>query len=124
MLIDKEYVFKYFPLWIKFFQNDENNPDQEILESEMELSEAEFSRYLTRTESDITAGEKVHLLNILRKRGYDRLHGDAQMEFKPQIVWDYTNTIAALKTASGPVLISANDKKFAGGNWFNEEAEQ
>lgn len=123
-LIDKNFVFNYFPMWEKFFVNAEGDPDQEILDNEITGAEEEFGEYLTRTEDDVTLKEQFCILTLLRKRGFDRLHGDTAFETKPQIIKDYEATIEKLRNSRASITVTANDKKFTGGNWFNEPAEE
>lgn len=120
MLIDRSYVYKYFPLWSKFFVDPDGQANPVILDNEILLAELEFGDYLVRTESTITEREKIYLLNILKMRGFNRLHGDTAFETKPQIVKDYENTMKLLERIAAPWLITANQKKFTGGNWFND----
>jgi len=122
-LIDKDYVFKYFPLWEKFFVDPNGDPDETILESEITLAEAEFGRYVTRTAENISSAEKSDVLIILRKRGFDRLHGDTAFETKPQIIKDYEAAITSLRLNASTISVTANEKKFTGGNWFNDPSE-
>lgn len=119
-MINIEYVQKYFPLWNKFVLDENGHPSQTILQDEIDLAAQEFTEYLERTPQTISDAEKIHLLNIVRYRAFNRLHGDTAFETKPQIVRDYEATVQALKKMAAISLITANEKKFASGNWFNE----
>jgi len=119
-MITVEYVQTHFPLWNKFILDDNGHPSQTILQEEINLASQEFTEYLERTAQTITSAEKIHLLNIVRYRAFNRLHGDTAFETKPQIVRDYENTVQALKKKGGVTDVTSNEKKFASGKWFNE----
>lgn len=123
MLITRQYVIDNFPLWEKFFVDEDGNPDTDLLDKEIENAEIEFSEYLNRTAETITNKEKNYLLNILKKKAFDRMHGDTVFENPPLILKTYDETIEKLKQLRSKFSINANNAKFTGGNWFNESEE-
>lgn len=136
-LLTVAYVQQYFPLWEKYFLDDEGNADENVLQDEIDLSEAELAEYLLVDEDTITDSIKRHVLNIIKYRGFNRLHGDIEFENKPQIVRDYEATIMKLTafknisespagtSVDGGNIVSITSKARRFGEWFNEiEGEQ
>lgn len=131
MLITAEYVKERFPLWNKFFLDDDGIQSEEVLEMEIELAEAELAEYVIVDEDTITDSVKRHLLNIVKYRGFMRLHGDEEFEKVPRIVKDYEMTILKLSAFrdskgslegldiadTGAVVITSKSRVFD--KWFN-----
>ncbi len=116
---------------------DENGVYQEtILTSEIELSENKLNEYVDVDADSLTSSLKLHLLNIIKYRGFVRKHGDTEFDRDPQIVKDYNATIETLeniKSGEGKleareiatentVKVTAKPRRFGNAdgsrNWF------
>jgi len=110
MLISIEYVQEHFPKWDKFFFDDSDEVNEDVLAAEIEIAEAKLLEYVYVTAETITEALKVHLLNIVAYRGFTCKHGDTEFENEPQIIKDYNATIAMLeKYKSGEASVNPND---------------
>jgi hypothetical protein len=130
-LISVKYVKEHFPKWEKFFFDDSDEVNEEVLVAEIEIAEAKLLEYVQVTKDTITESLRVHLLNIVAYRGFTRKHGDTEFENEPQIIKDYNATIAMLEKYkagesavipndiddSDNVAITAKERKFD--RWFN-----
>jgi hypothetical protein len=130
-LITKKYVIEHFPKWEDFFLDDSDEPNDEVLASEIKIAEAKLLEYVFVTADTITEALRVHLLNIVAYRGFILKHGDTEFENEPQIIKDYNATIAMLEKYkagestvipndiddSDNVAITAKERKFD--RWFN-----
>jgi hypothetical protein len=134
-LIDKTYVKTNFEQWGSYCVDSEGLPDEDILQKEMDLSIVKFSEYLTISDTEITEPLRLHLLNIVRKRCWQRNHGDTEFKELPQILKDYNETIKTLMgikegtisldpmTIGEPnntIIIKAKPRRYSG-FWFNED---
>ena len=119
-LITIEFVKNHFPLWSSYFKDVNGSASDAVLTDELDLAEAQSLEYYVRTADTISAAEKIIVLNIVIYRGFMRIHGDTQFEHKPRIVVDYEAAVNKLNR-SGQMIITSNEKKFTGGNWFAGE---
>lgn len=123
MIADLYYIKKHFALWDKYFINENNEALDEILESEIELAEAEMAIYFPIAFDEANPAPepiKFHLLNLVKKRGFDRRHGDTAFDNEPAIIKDYNQSIAELKRlrdSGGSFRLMAKPKRF--NKWFN-----
>lgn len=133
-MIDEAFVIDHFPLYNKYFLDDDGDYATEVLEDEIAMSEAELTEYVDVDETTITAALKRHLLNIVKYRGFVRVHGDTEFASKPQIVKAYEATIAMLQKykdgesttgvspdgayEAGMISITAKTRRF--NEWFND----
>lgn len=132
MLITTNYVKSNFPNWSYYCSDEEKTPDQ-VIESEIQTASIQLSEYVTVTETTITEALKLHLFNIVRKRLFDRKHGDTEFQTKPAIVKEYEDSLKILeKYRTGEMSVTqpeagqtnekisftAKPRKF--GNWFTE----
>ncbi len=92
-----EWVKERFPLWGSYFINESRTPDEEALESEIEMAAEQMKQYVDFDEENITGPLKIHLLNIVRKRGYDREKPETENEFTISVIRDYNETIKILQ---------------------------
>ena len=129
LLINLQTIKQKFPLWNEYFTGDSADTD---LTSVVEDSESELSFYISVDTDSITAFIKLCLMNIIRKRSFDRLHGDKEFEKEPQIIRDYKKTISILEgikdgsisltgeTTSelNSITLQTERKKF--NSWFNK----
>jgi len=135
-LIEIAYVKDNFPQWGDYCTGETGEPDQTILQKEIDLSIVKFSEYLNIAEADISEALKLHLLNIVRKRCWQRRQGDTEYQHPPQIVQDYNDTIKTLAgikegkislspatttTPKDTVVITAKEKRYSNSLWFNED---
>ena len=111
MLLSTEWVKTNFLEWHQYFIDEFNEPSEELLQSEMTLAEAEFSRYVKTTETDMSEFLKLQLLNIVKKRGFDRLHLSESFEFPPRVIADYEETIKTLDYINRGLLNSSGEGK-------------
>ncbi|GJQ63511.1 MAG: hypothetical protein SCALA702_25640 [Melioribacteraceae bacterium] len=125
MLITMDWLRSNFTDWGNYFLDDQNAPSEDELESELLLAEAEFKRYISVTEEEMTDSLRLYLLNIIKKRGFDRLNLANSFEFKPRAVIDYENTIAELdKIRRGEIKSISENKGISvtpkpPGEWFH-----
>lgn len=129
-LISLEFVKNHFPKWKEYFVDENGVPDQRILEDEIILAEAELMNYIDSEAEEISDSLKIHLINIIRKRGYDRTNLMDSNEFFSNVVLDYNKTIAILndlklgkisleKNLDDKIIsVNNNSKKLNG--WFTE----
>lgn len=135
-LIDNAFVKGKFPLWNKYFLDDDTGEASEtVLTDEISNSEAEYSRYLVVTSDDLTDAIKLDLLIIVKKRGFDRRHGDEEFEHRPTILKDYDALMERLKglkagkesvtglDISSPNVVTMTAKTRRFGSWFNDTEE-
>lgn len=134
-LINADYVKDKFPLWNKYFLDSDGDADEEVLTDEIELAEAFYSNYLIVTEDDLTEAVKLDLLVIVKKRGFDRRHGDVEFEHRPQILKDYDALVERLDaikngkeatagksiSSQNVVTMTAKPRRFE--TWFNDTEE-
>lgn len=121
-LINLAYAKTNFPKYDKFFLDSDGEYSDTVLQNEIDLAEAEYTNYKSVAADTITDAEKLEILIILKKRGFNRLHEDEQFEIKPQIIKEYEALIKSLseiKKTSGSVSITAKTRRFD--TWFNEE---
>jgi len=127
-----EFVKNYFPLWNKFCLDENSEPQESILRNEMNLADQRLLEFVNVTPETITEPLKLHLLNIIKKRCFDRQHGDTEFEMKPSIIRDYEDTVSTLQAIkegklnlSAAEVSSQNSIKLVSkprrfGEWFNE----
>ena len=127
-LISIDYVKQNFDLWEDYCTLEEGDdaPDA-VLQRKMDRAEEEFLEYLNVDDTTITAQQKRHLLNIIRKNCFEIKNGDRPFEHKPQIIRDYEESLKALEQyrkrirgvgASGDIQITAKDREFD--EWFTD----
>ncbi len=134
-LITAVYVKENFPLWDQYCTDDTGAVSETILQKEIDLSIIKFSEYLSLTDEEITEPLRLHLLNIVQKRCWQRRHGDTEFKEDPQLIKDYKETIKTLTgykegtlsldpaTITAPkntVIITAKPRRF-GGLFFDED---
>lgn len=125
MLVNIDWVRENFTDWGTYFLDELNAPSEDELENELVLAEAEFLRYVKIEAEDMTNSMRVHLLNIIRKRAFDRLNLTASFEFTPRVIIDYETTIKYLdkirrgeiKEINNNVAIKITAKEK--GEWFH-----
>ncbi len=137
-LLDLIYVKTNFPLWQKYFLDDQDQPSETVLQNEMDLADDELLGYIHMT-SDVILNYKslmLDLLSIVKYRGFNRLLGDVAFDTKPQIVRDYEMAIARLQTykdgsaipggtnldsAESSITMTAKPRRMD--EWFNNGSE-
>jgi hypothetical protein len=123
-LITAAWVEEKFPLWNKYFLDENSDPSETVLTDEIANAETEYSQYVAVDEDEPTDLQKLQLLIIVKKRGFDRRHGDEEFESRPQILKDYDNLIKQLKEElSDSDSITMNTKTRRFGSWFNETTD-
>lgn len=127
-LIDADYVTKNFPNW-ELFCFQEGTVAEDNLQLAIDRAIEEFSEYLTRTDTDITAMEKRHILVIAKYNCFEFKHGDTDFSTKPIIVKDYERTIETLQKyaegkmgqpASTDITMDGKTRKFGVDKWFTD----
>ena len=127
-LITPEFVKDNFEEWDIYctVEGSSKTPDQ-ILQIKIDRAEDEFLEYLNVDETTITAQQKRHLLNIVKKNCFDIRHGSTEFDQKPQIIKDYEATIKALEEyrlakrgidGSASIKMNAKDREFD--EWFTD----
>jgi hypothetical protein len=125
------YIKQYFPLWNKFFLDDNNTASDTVLQNELDQAEVHLKEFINFPEP-ITDQVKRYVLIITRYFGFVRRHGHEEFDKKPQIVKDYEELILMLKafvngqgtltpvdtSRDGLVGIESKDRIF--GEWFND----
>ena len=96
-LMTNNYVKSHFVQYHDYFIDEDGVYDESILTDEIANSETILNEYVDVDETTITDQLKLHLLNIIRYRGFTRKHGDREFDNKPQIVRDYEASITVLE---------------------------
>ena len=123
-LITAAWVEGKFPLWNKYFLDENSDASETVLTDEIANAEAEYSQYVAVSEDEPTELQKLQLLIIVKKRGFDRRHGDEEFESRPRILKDYDDLIKQLKEElSDSDSITMNTKTRRFGSWFNETTD-
>lgn len=136
-LMTNAYVKAHFVQYRHFFINEDGEYAETILTAEITNSETILNEYVDVDEDTITDPLKLHLLNIIRYRGFIRKHGDREFESKPTIVRDYEASIKVLEelkagtrtltarpvSNADAVTMTSKTRKFGSAdgsrNWFN-----
>jgi hypothetical protein len=133
-LVDIEFIKKNFPLWNKYFLDDDGEASETVLQNDIDRAAVDFLSYVFYTKDTIPECCKFDLLNIVKKYGLDRALGDVEFETKPMILKDYESTIARLQSYKDgtavpegtnlnsdkpSVIINAKPRRF--GEWFNND---
>ena len=119
-LITVAYVQSNFPLWDKYFLDENGDESETVLQGEIDNSEAVYSDYVSVDEDTITDLQKLQILIIVKKRGFDRRHGDEEFESRPTILKDYDALIKQLQEElmdSDNITLTAKTRRF--NSWFN-----
>jgi hypothetical protein len=111
-LLTLAYVEQYFPKWGSYCLDDENTADEDILQLEIDAAEQKLAEYVDVDADTITDPLKLHTLNIIRKRCFDRQHGDVEFENKPSIIKDYEDTIKMLEGYKAGNSLSGTDPAY------------
>lgn len=132
--LSNDTVKQNFPQYASYFLDSNGVFSETVLTNEIALAEAEVSSFLV-IPTDCPLSIQLHILNITKYRGFNRLHGDTQFDSLPQIVKDYNATILRLQaiqsgssgatgqstTIPDQVRVTANTRKFD--QYFDEGTE-
>lgn len=126
-----DHIKKHFPKWDFYFKDrDTDEPDQDLLAESIDLALAQINDYVIVEEETITDTMKLHLLNIVRKKGFDLEYSAENFDTKPSIIRDYEYTLEVLekyKNGYQPpiqeddaksVNITAKPRIFTKDGWF------
>lgn len=134
-LIEAEYIKQNFPEWEHYAGYDKVAASIDAaLDNQIEQASIELSDYITVTDETITQGIKRHLFRIVKKNLFELKHGDTEFKRPPQILTDYKRSIEMLtelrngsrastpptpETQQGNLKITAKNRRFGPGQWFN-----
>ena len=100
-MMTNAYLITNFVQYQSYFIDANGDYDADILTNEIAQAEIKLNEYVTVDETSLTDQLKLHLLNIVKYRGFVRKHGDTEFTEKPQIVKDYEDTIKILEELKG-----------------------
>ena len=126
-----DYIKKHYPKWDFYFKDrDTDVADADLLDDCIDLALAQINDYVVVEEDSITTTMKLHLLNIVKKMGFDLEHSAEDFDTKPSVIRDYEYTLDVLekyKTGmqapatsenSTQVDITAKPRLFTSDGWF------
>lgn len=126
-----DYIKTHFPKWDYFFKDrDTEAADEDLLSDTIDLALALINDYIVVEEDTISASMKLHLLNIVRKMGFDLEHSAEDFDTKPSAIRDYEYTMQRLadykskmqtpasSDDDSSVVITGKPRMFSDENWF------
>jgi len=97
-LITNQFVKDNFIQYQSYFVDESDTYSETILTNEIALAENHLTEFVAVDATTLTDALTLHLLNIVKYRGFVRRHGDTEFATKPTIVKDYEETIKVLSS--------------------------